>query len=54
MATITKLVNVTRLYNSVSAAGYVRRIVALARDYTHRVAIGVGVSDGDGDGDESL
>ena len=33
---ITELVNVTRLYNSVSAAGFMRRMTALARDYAHR------------------
>lgn len=33
---ITELVNVTRLYNSVSAVSHMRRIIALARDYAHR------------------
>lgn len=33
---ITTLVNITRLYNAVSSAGFMRRIIALMRDYAHR------------------
>jgi alkylation response protein AidB-like acyl-CoA dehydrogenase len=40
---ITELVNVTRLYNSVSAVSHMRRIIALARDYAHRRQVAGGV-----------
>ena len=33
---ITTLVNITRLYNAVASAGFMRRMVALMRDYAHR------------------
>eukprot|EP01006_Ploeotia_vitrea_P041758 TRINITY_DN66571_c13_g1_i4.p1 TRINITY_DN66571_c13_g1~~TRINITY_DN66571_c13_g1_i4.p1 ORF type:complete len:653 (-),score=310.85 TRINITY_DN66571_c13_g1_i4:758-2716(-) len=36
VATIVNMINVTRLYNSICASGFMRRSVALARDYTHR------------------
>lgn len=36
IATIVTLVNVTRLYNSVSAAAGMRRILALAEDYADK------------------
>lgn len=40
---ITELVNVTRLYNSVSAVSHMRRIIALARDYAHRRQVAGGI-----------
>jgi alkylation response protein AidB-like acyl-CoA dehydrogenase len=33
---IAPMLNITRLWNSVSAVGFMRRAVALARDYAHR------------------
>ena len=33
---ITQMVNVTRLYNAMASTSYIRRIVALVRDYAHR------------------
>lgn len=36
VATIAHLFNITRLHNSVSAVGYLRRMLAMARDYAHR------------------
>jgi acyl-CoA dehydrogenase len=38
---IAPMLNITRLWNSISAVGFMRRAVALARDYAHRrVAFG--------------
>ncbi len=31
-----QMLNVTRLYNAATAVGYMRRMVALARDYSQR------------------
>jgi alkylation response protein AidB-like acyl-CoA dehydrogenase len=33
---IAELMNLTRIHNSIAAVGYMRRIIALARDYTFR------------------
>lgn len=33
---ITTLVNITRLYNAIASVGFMRRMVALMRDYAHR------------------
>jgi hypothetical protein len=32
------MVNLTRLHNAISACSYMRRVVALVRDYAHRYA----------------
>jgi acyl-CoA dehydrogenase len=36
VATISQLINITRLYNAISAVSGMRRIIALNRDYAHR------------------
>ena len=38
--TITKMLTVTRLYNSATAVGIMRRVIALLRDYSNRRKIG--------------
>lgn len=37
---ISKMLNVTRIYNAATAVGIMRRMVALARDYADRRVIG--------------
>lgn len=41
---ITELVNITRLYNSIAAVSFMRRIIALARDYAHRRQVAGGMT----------
>ncbi|XP_074062420.1 acyl-CoA dehydrogenase family member 11-like [Macrotis lagotis] len=46
MATITGMLNITRIYNAICSVGYMRRVVALAREYaTHRFAFGKFIKD---------
>jgi alkylation response protein AidB-like acyl-CoA dehydrogenase len=37
---ISKMLTVTRIYNAATAVGVMRRIIALARDYSSRRTIG--------------
>jgi alkylation response protein AidB-like acyl-CoA dehydrogenase len=37
---ISKMLTVTRVYNSATAVGVMRRMLALARDYSNRRTIG--------------
>uniref|UniRef100_A0A5F8H421 Acyl-CoA dehydrogenase family member 11-like n=1 Tax=Monodelphis domestica TaxID=13616 RepID=A0A5F8H421_MONDO len=46
VATIANMLNITRIYNSISAVGYMRRIVFMARDYaTQRFVFGKFIKD---------
>ncbi|XP_074150447.1 acyl-CoA dehydrogenase family member 11-like isoform X3 [Sminthopsis crassicaudata] len=46
VATIANMLNVTRIYNAISAVGFMRRVVNMAREYaTHRFVFGKFIKD---------